>query len=207
VLPVVELVVDGVAGPAGAIAARVTALDDELRHDAMEAQAVARRADEEARIAALVADGVASARITYEDGGQHPAFAALIRRGANFGEVSRPEALAWSGREIVIAPARAKPTLVAGAAPAVPRASPAHQDARAGSAAPPESLQVTLAATTFGSPRPRPLDPPALFGAVALVAPRDGSTPRSGADEPVPGSVRILPTTLEAARFEVAAHF
>jgi hypothetical protein len=106
-----------------------------FRDRATEAQAVARRADEEARIAALVADGVASARITYEDGGQHPAFAALIRRGANFGEVSRPEALAWSGREIVIAPARAKPTLVAGAAPAVPRASPAHQDARAGSAA------------------------------------------------------------------------
>ena len=48
-------------------------------------------------------------RTTYEDGGQHAIFAALLKQGANLGDVSRPEALAFAGRDIVLVPARTKP--------------------------------------------------------------------------------------------------
>src|SRR4051812_35746489 len=72
----------------------------------MEAQAVARRSEEEARIAALTEEGRAAIRTTYADGGQHPSFLALFRQGAYLGEVSRPEALALAGREVVVTPAR-----------------------------------------------------------------------------------------------------
>jgi murein L,D-transpeptidase YafK len=53
---------------------------------AKEALAAARRSEEDLRIAALVAEGIASVRTTYADGGMHPSF----RRGFT-GEVSRPE--------------------------------------------------------------------------------------------------------------------
>src|SRR3954453_3805653 len=73
-----------------------------------EAQAVARRSAEEARIAALTDEGRAAVRTTYADGGQHPSCLALARQGISLGEVSRPEALALAGREIVVTPARPK---------------------------------------------------------------------------------------------------
>src|SRR3954447_26917186 len=73
-----------------------------------EAQAVARRSAEEARIAALMNEGRAAIRTTYADGGQHPSFLALARQGVSLGEISRPEALALAGREIVVTPARPK---------------------------------------------------------------------------------------------------
>jgi murein L,D-transpeptidase YafK len=76
---------------------------------AREALAQARLKDEEARIASLVADGSAAIRTTYSDGGQHPTFAALAARGASLGQISRPEALAFAGREITVIPARPKP--------------------------------------------------------------------------------------------------
>lgn len=79
---------------------------------AVEAQAAARRSEEEARIAALVAQGSEAVRTTYADGGQHPVFAALLRKGAALGEVSRPEALAVAGREVVTIPARRRPSPV-----------------------------------------------------------------------------------------------
>ena len=46
-----------------------------------EARAVARRSEEEARIDALTEEGRAAIRTTYADGGQHPLFLALLRRG------------------------------------------------------------------------------------------------------------------------------
>ncbi len=52
-------------------------------------------------------------RTTYSDGGQHATFAALLRKGAVLGEVSRPEALAFAGLEVVQIPARRRPVLVA----------------------------------------------------------------------------------------------
>ncbi|WP_246102122.1 L,D-transpeptidase family protein [Methylobacterium terricola] len=115
---------------------------------AVEALAVARRTEEEARIQGLVADGTEAVRTTYADGGQHSSFTALIKRASAFaalgpapgsaaavtsatayaadgtapvslapafivpaglGEVSRPEALALAGREVVVIPARRRP--------------------------------------------------------------------------------------------------
>ncbi|MFE1601716.1 L,D-transpeptidase family protein [Methylobacterium sp. ID0610] len=84
---------------------------------AIEALALARRTGEEARIAALVGRGIEAVRTTYADGGQHPVFAALLRRGAALGEVSRPEALAMAGQEVITIPAR---HAVIAAAPPVP---------------------------------------------------------------------------------------
>ncbi|KMO30169.1 L,D-transpeptidase family protein [Methylobacterium aquaticum] len=108
----------------------------------VEALAVARRTEEEARIRALVEGGVEAVRTTYADGGQHPSFAATLKRAqalgaatgavtgatayapdgaaaaspfsafivpAGFGAVSRPEALALAGREVVVIPARRRP--------------------------------------------------------------------------------------------------
>jgi hypothetical protein len=105
---------------------------------AKEARVRARRSEEEARIAALVADGAGAVRTTYSDGGQHPFFAALLRRGAHLGMVSRPEALAFAGREIVVIPARPKrpacpgasgcPTQVADATGTASPAIPADAD-------------------------------------------------------------------------------
>jgi murein L,D-transpeptidase YafK len=71
-----------------------------------EAAAEARHAQEQARIAAFVAEGSAAVRTVYSDGGQNPYFAALLRKGAQLGEVSRPEALAYAGIEEVVTPAR-----------------------------------------------------------------------------------------------------
>lgn len=68
-----------------------------------------RRAEEESRIAALVAQGKAAVRTTYVDGGQHHSFRALARRkSASLGQVSRPEALALAGQEIVLTPSGAQ---------------------------------------------------------------------------------------------------
>jgi murein L,D-transpeptidase YafK len=87
---------------------------------AVEARALARIAAETAKTAALVEDGGAATRTTYSDGGMHPSFAAQMKLSyALLGEVSRPEALAFAGREVVIIPARVKkpPTLLAAAPP------------------------------------------------------------------------------------------
>ena len=48
--------------------------------------------------------GGAAVRITYSDGGQHQAFAALLKQGADLGDVSRPEALAFAGQEVARVP-------------------------------------------------------------------------------------------------------
>lgn len=74
-----------------------------------EQQVAAYRAQQRERVAALVTDGSAAVRTTYEDGGQHAIFAALLKQGANLGDVSRPEALAFAGRDVVLIPARPKP--------------------------------------------------------------------------------------------------
>jgi murein L,D-transpeptidase YafK len=72
-----------------------------------EAEVVAYRAMEDDHEAVLLEEGRAAIRTTYADGGQHPSFTALWRRGVSLGEVSRPEALAYAGLERVIMPARA----------------------------------------------------------------------------------------------------
>ncbi|MER2264474.1 murein L,D-transpeptidase family protein [Methylobacterium oxalidis] len=78
--------------------------------DSAKENAVAiRRAAEDARIATLVDDGAAAVRTTYSDGGQNPFWAALAQKGVSLGEVSRPEALAYAGQEVVVIPARRPP--------------------------------------------------------------------------------------------------
>lgn len=73
---------------------------------AKEAAFATRRAAEEAKIAALVEEGAAAVRTTYSDGGQNAFWANFAARGGSLGEVSRPEALAYAGQEVVLIPAR-----------------------------------------------------------------------------------------------------
>jgi murein L,D-transpeptidase YafK len=73
---------------------------------AREALAAERRTKEQARVAAFIAEGSAAVRTIYSDGGQNPYFTALLRKGAQLGDVSRPEALAYAGIEQVLTPAR-----------------------------------------------------------------------------------------------------
>ncbi|WP_246732844.1 murein L,D-transpeptidase family protein [Methylobacterium sp. BTF04] len=79
---------------------------------AREALVRTRRAEEEARIASLVDDGSAAVRTTYSDGGQHAFWAALAAKGVPLGDVSRPEALAYAGQEVVVIAARHRPAPV-----------------------------------------------------------------------------------------------
>lgn len=79
------------------------------RDPAKEAAVATRRAAEAARIAALVHDGAPAVRTTYSDGGQHAFWASLISRGAPVGEISRPEALAYAGQEVVVIPGFRRP--------------------------------------------------------------------------------------------------
>ena len=80
---------------------------------AKEALVAARRNAEEARIASLVEEGSAAVRTTYSDGAQHPFWAALAAKGTSLGDVSRPEALAYAGQEVVVIAARPRPVQVA----------------------------------------------------------------------------------------------
>ena len=74
-----------------------------------EAAAQAFRAAERKKIADLVREGSAALRTTYSDGGQNAIFAALLKKGANLGTVSRPEALAYAGIDITLVPERHRP--------------------------------------------------------------------------------------------------
>jgi murein L,D-transpeptidase YafK len=76
------------------------------RSQETEAEVLSYRALEDDHLAVLLEEGRAAIRSTYADGGQHPSFTALWRRGVSLGEVSRPEALAYAGLERVITPAR-----------------------------------------------------------------------------------------------------
>jgi hypothetical protein len=77
------------------------------RSQETEAEVLAYRAMEDDHMAVLLEEGRAAIRTTYADGGQHPSFTTLWRRGVSLGEVSRPEALAYAGLERMITPARA----------------------------------------------------------------------------------------------------
>jgi hypothetical protein len=79
-----------------------------------ETEVQAYRAMEDDHMAVSLEEGRAAIQTTYADGGQHPSFTALWRRGVSLGEVSRPEALAYAGLERVIVPARATRLACAG---------------------------------------------------------------------------------------------
>jgi len=92
------------------------------RTPALEQLARDHHAQEVARIAMLARDGAPVIRTTYADGGQHAIFMAMSRADPELGEISRPEALAYAGREVILTPARVVPRPVAAKAlvPALP---------------------------------------------------------------------------------------
>ncbi|MDQ4060875.1 MAG: murein L,D-transpeptidase [Pseudomonadota bacterium] len=164
---------------------------------AKEALAIARLSEEEARIAALIAEGSAAVRTTYADGGQHPSFAAPARQGTSLGLVSRPETLAFAGREVVITPARPK-------RPACPGPACPTQVAEATAAAPEVTSTLQPVAWTPRIPSPSPSSETKL----SVFSP----TPLGyGPTQPMPyrsrplGSVRILPAALANMTAAVAA--
>ncbi|KOX57712.1 hypothetical protein ADL19_09050 [Streptomyces purpurogeneiscleroticus] len=74
------------------------------RDPAIEAAVTTRRAVEEARMTALAEAGEPAVRTTYSDGGQNAFWAAYTARGGAVGDISRPEALAFAGQEVVVVP-------------------------------------------------------------------------------------------------------
>lgn len=82
------------------------------------------REKEDERIMKLVEDGAASIRTTYSDGGMNAIFTALAAKSdKSLGVVSRPEALAYAGKELVLTPAR-KPAIMLANAPEPPPRPP-----------------------------------------------------------------------------------
>ncbi|MBE7200177.1 MAG: murein L,D-transpeptidase, partial [Parafilimonas terrae] len=100
------------------------------RNPAVEAAVVTRQAVEEARMAAFAEAGEPAVRTTYSDGGQNAFWAAYTARGGAVGDISRPEALAYAGQEIVVVPghraARPVPESVWSAWAAASPLSPRH---------------------------------------------------------------------------------
>ena len=137
-----------------------------------EAEVAAYRLQEEDHAAALLEEGRPAVRTTYADGGQHPSFAALARRGVNLGEVSRPEALPAAGREIVLAQAR-------------PLYSPTPEP-------PPSAPPAPAQAVTVAQQEVRPFEEmPSLFTPVTF-----GSGATGFAAPPIAGSLQIVPARL-----------
>ena len=123
-------------------------------------------------------------RTTYADGGQHPSFAALARQGVSLGLLSRPEALAFAGREVVVTPARPK-------RPACPGPACPTQVAEAKAAAPDVTSALKPVAWTPRIPSPNsPAEPDlSVFSPTPLgYGPMQ---PMPYSSEPL-GSVRIL---------------
>lgn len=83
------------------------------------------RENEEQRIAKLIDDGAASIRTTYADGGMNAIFKALAAKNEpRLGVVSRPETLAYAGREVIVVPARKPVQLALADAPEPPPRPP-----------------------------------------------------------------------------------
>jgi murein L,D-transpeptidase YafK len=153
-----------------------------------EAAANAFHAQEEARIATLVADGSAAVRTSYSDGGQHPAFATLLKQGADLGDVSRPEALAFAGQEVVLIPARPKKK-VQMAEVQEPPASPTNSS---------ESVAAACIALPIRSIAAEDL----VFSSLPLGCGRSKSASSLALAS---GAMRILPPAFTPSMFEVAA--
>ena len=67
-----------------------------------EALAARKTAEDEQRLASLVGQGTQPVRTTYADGGQHSSFQGFRAMTRNLGVVSRPEALAYAGRDVPV---------------------------------------------------------------------------------------------------------
>ena len=146
-----------------------------------EAAAQAYHAAELARIAEAVRDGSAAVRTTYADGGQNAIFAALLKKGADLGTVSRPEALAYAGIDVTLVPAHRRPRVKPAAPIAVARADWVPEPRPAAAAA----LKVHVA------------DPPGSVGPWAFaVAPGYAWRSPSGGAALIAGAMPMRPAFL-----------
>jgi hypothetical protein len=156
-----------------------------------EAEVLAYRAMEDDHIAVLLEDGRAAIRTTYADGGQHPSFTALWRRGVSLGEVSRPEALAYAGMESVITPARAArlPCLGTGSCP------PPSTEVK--TVFPPVAEERLVAITPLEGSSMWLKELPSLL----IAEPVDGATQNVRHEQPmIPGTQQIVPARLTLQR-------
>jgi len=157
-----------------------------------ETQVLAYRAMEDDHMAVLLEEGRAAIRTTYADGGQHPSFTALWRRGGSLGEVSRPEALAYAGLERVIRPARATPLTCLGTGTCAPTA----HEAKAVSP-PPDTGQRLQPIALLDGPSMWVQELPSLF----TSAPVGAATMSLPHDQPVIlGAQQIVPARLAMQR-------
>jgi murein L,D-transpeptidase YafK len=171
-----------------------------------------RHAEEESRIAELITAGTEAVRTVYQDGGQNAIFTAMHGH-SGLGDISRPDALAYAGREIVVTPGKSWITgLFAGkdqpgqplaaklvkAAPvaAEPRREPVQMAAMTSVPLPP--LRSTVDAVLEIAPAPLP-------PSRKSDAPFEGELRLPPALAPMSGSLPILPTSF-APRKLVLAH-
>jgi murein L,D-transpeptidase YafK len=156
-----------------------------------EAEVLAYRAMEDDHMAVLLEEGRAAVRTTYADGGQHPSFTALWRRGVSLGEVSRPEALAYAGLERVITPARATQLRCLGTGTCAPSAN---------------EVKAIASPGTGEQPQPRaPLNGPSMWlkelPSLFTSAPVGVATMSLTHDQPVMlGAQQIVPARLAMQR-------
>lgn len=76
-----------------------------LQHDGIQNEVAAREADDDAKVAKLVASGTPAMRTIYADGGQNAVF-----KGTHADDVSRPEALTAGATDWLVEPASGKAT-------------------------------------------------------------------------------------------------
>jgi murein L,D-transpeptidase YafK len=156
-----------------------------------EAEVLAYRAMEDDHMAVLLEEGRAAIRTTYADGGQHPSFTALWRRGVSLGEVSRPEALAYAGLERMITPARATQLTCLGTGTCAPSAHEVKAIASPGTGEQPQPI------TPLNGPSMWLKELPSLF----TSAPVGVATVSLTHDQPVMlGAQQIVPARLAMQR-------
>jgi murein L,D-transpeptidase YafK len=151
-----------------------------------EAEVLAYRALEDDHMAVLLEEGRAAIRTTYADGGQHPSFTALWRRGISLGEVSRPEALAYAGQERVITPARPMRPVCLGSGPCPTPPTPPKD------VSPPVTGKQLLALTPLEGPSARSEDVPSLLTSAPV-----GSAAMSFDQPMILGAHHIVPAHLQ----------
>jgi murein L,D-transpeptidase YafK len=169
-----------------------------------------KRANDEQKVAELVAKGMPAVRVVYEDGGQHASFreamatvsggddgrafpVLAVRPRRNLGEVSRPDALATGPREITVEGGNEKAgkpsTALAYAGSKPSKATTLATRAEPAPAASPPVAQKSLYDRVFGS----------VFGTSAPEAAQAAPAPPASAPLP-PRRGAAAPTKPQAAR-------
>jgi hypothetical protein len=162
-----------------------------------EAEVLAYRAMEHDHMAVLLEEGRAAIRTTYADGGQHPSFTALWRRGVSLGEVSRPEALAYAGQERVITPARATRLACLGTGTCAPLAHEVKAISPPGTISPLDTGEQLLPVAPPDGPLMWLKELPSLFTSAPVGGATMGFTP----DQPmILGAQQIVPARLVMQR-------